>query len=385
MKPRFTAFLFLLFGLFACEDIPTPIPPSPPVPESPFEAQLREPIEFLRTSAEIPGLAVGIVEGEHLTYEDYFGVVSANGDRAVNRETRFTAGPLSAMVTTIAVLQLANEGKVDLDAHVNEYLDWDLLHPVFPQATISLRMLLSQVSSIRDDSLKLAALVTAGDHDGKLRDFFASYLIPGGALYAPSNFDAQRPGKVLRYSAVAIALAAHVVESVAKVPFSVWCETNLFAKLGFSSDSWFLSNLPDPGNVAIPHRVIGGDLTAQSLYSYPMYPAGLLRVNLRSSSRLWRALVQEGAFGDQRFFSATENQTLREVQFPGTSADQALGWRYDSLAGRQVLVSGGEELGYTTLSCFDPSRKLGVILLANAAGHGEALEEMAMLMFNAIP
>ena len=383
MNLRLATLTMLLAGFAACKEVPPPIDPIDPEPVSPYEFLLQGPIDSLRSDAGIPGLAAGIVEGENLTYEGYFGVTSLTNGTSVDRETRFTAGPVSAMVTTMAVLQLANEGKVDLDAHINEYLDWDVLHPVYPQATISLRMLLSHVSSIKDDSVLLASFVTAGDPTPNFEIFLRNYLEKSGSLYVPTRFDSDRPGKVYRYSSVAIALAAHVVESVEGIPFSVWCETNLFAGLGFASDGWFLDNLGGV-NVAVPHRKIGSAVVPQLLYSYPMYPAGLLRTNLRATSRMWRALMQKGAFGDQRFYGEAENQMLTKVQYPYTNAQQALGWKRDTLGVTPVWVSGGEDLGFTSFSYFDPAKNAGVILFANAAGFSDDLELLATIMLNAI-
>ncbi len=377
--------LSLVLSMLACQEIPAPVDPVPPTPLTPYEFLLNGPIDSLRLANKIPGLAVGIVEGEDLTYEGYFGLTQLAGTQSVNQETRFTAGPFSNMVTTVAVLQLVQEGKLDLDVPVSTYLDWDFVHPIFPQATISLRMLLSHTSSIRDDSALLATLISAGDPAPDLRPFLRAYLESNGELYAQSHFDLDRPGKRRFLSAVGMAMAAHVVEQVEGVPFSIWCESDLFAKLGFSAGGWFLANVPNPDNIALPHRNIGGSVVSQTLYGYPPYPAGLLRVNLRSASRLWRALVLGGAFGDQRFFGAEENKMLTSVQFPFADSAQALGWTRRQLVGQDGWKVGGDDLGYSSLSFYDPATGRGVMLFANIAGAEPALQAMAELMILATP
>lgn len=378
MNPRF-ALILLIVGSFACKEVPPPIDPTPPQPtDSPYEFILQGPIDSFRITSGIPGLAVGIVEGEQLTYEGYFGLQSIDGEELVDRESRFTAGPLSGMITSMAILQLVEEEKIDLDTHVGEYLGWELRHPVYPQANITLRMLLSHVGSIKDDSALLASLVVTGDAPEDLNGFVSSYLEAGGSLYAPTHFDSERPGKVYSYSTVGLALAALVVQEIEGVPFSIWCETEIFAKLGFASDGWFLDNL-SADEIAAPHISVAGEATAQIPYGYPAYSAGLLRTNLRASSKMWRTLMNGGSFGGQMIYSDEQNETLEKVHFPFTDPSQAFGWRVSDLGLTTTYFSGGEDIGFSTVAYFDPTSNIGVIILANIAGVSEELATVAQI------
>lgn len=378
MNPRF-ALIVLIVGIVACKEVPPPIDPTPPEPTgSPYEFILQGPIDSFRITSGIPGLAVGIMEGDQLTYEGYFGLQSVDGEESVDRESRFTAGPLSAMVTAMAILQLVEEEKVDLDTHIGEYLKWELRHPVYPQANITLRMLLSHVGSIKDDSTLLAGLVVTGDATEDLNGFVSSYLEAGGSLYSPSHFDSERPGKVYSYSTVGLALAALVVQEIEGVPFSIWCETEIFAKLGFASDGWFLDNL-SAGEIAVPHIKVAGEATAQLPYGYPAFTAGLLRTNLRASTKMWRTLMNEGTFAGQVVYSEDQNEILEKVHFPFTDPLQAFGWRVADLGLTTTYFSGGEDIGFSAVAYFDPASDIGVIILANINGVSEELAAVAQI------
>lgn len=382
MNPRF-ALILLIVGSIACKEVPPPIEPTAPEPTaSPYAFILQGPIDSFRISSGIPGLAVGIVEGNQLSYEGYFGLQAADGEELIDRDSRFTAGPLSGMVTTMAVLQLVEEGKLDLDIHVGEYLDWEFRHPAYPQANITLRMLLSHVGSIQDDSTLLASLVVTGDATEDLSGFVSSYLQMGGSLYSASNFDTERPGKVYSYSTVGLALAALIVQEVEGVPFSIWCETEIFAKLGFASDGWFLDNL-NAEEIVAPHINVAGTVFTQLPYGYPAFSAGLLRTNLRASTRMWRALMNGGAYGGQRFYGEEQDKTLETIHFPFTDPQQAFGWRIAELGGTGVFFSGGEDIGYSTVAYFDPVSNIGVIILANIAGVSDDLAIIAQIALSA--
>lgn len=373
----------ILISLLGCKDVPPPIAPTFPGPElSPYEFILNGPVDSVRIESGIPGIAIGILEGEDLAFEGYYGLQSVDGMTEVGRDSRFTAGPLSGMVTAMAALQLLDEEKVDLDAHVGDYLPFDVRHPGFPQANISLRMLLSHVSGIRDDSMLLASLVVAGDADDDLPGFVSNYLLPTGALYAPTHFDADRPGRTYEYSTVGLALAALVIEAVEGIPFSIWCQTNTFAKLGFSTDGWFLDNIAEE-NIVSPHIELSGNILAQLPYGYPQYSAGLLRVNLRGASRLWRSLMLGGAYGDQRFFGMEENTILQSIPFPFTDPAQGFGWRLGTLGTDPVWVAGGEDLGFTSAAYFDPVANVGVVIMANAGGFSDELAFIGQIALGA--
>ncbi len=375
-------FLLLLLVAMACKEVPPAIDPPAPEPESPLEFLLGGPVDSLRLDAEIPGLALGIVRGEDLLYEGYFGVAENGTEIPIDQNSRFTAGPVSHMITAMAVLQLADESKLDLDVHVGNYLDWDFRHPVFPNATISLRMLLSHVGTVKDDSALLSGLVAPGDAPDNLNGFLSDYFRQAGALYSPDHFINDRPGKIYEFSGTGIALAALVVESVEGVPFSVWCETNLFARLGFASDGWFLDNLV-PDDIVLPHASLNGDISTQSAYGYPHYPAGLLRVNLRSASRLWRSLALKGAYGGQRFFGEPQFNALSAVSFPIASELQALGWQKRDVAGSPLWYSGGSEIGFTSAAYLDPATSTGVVIFANISGKESELESLGLTALNA--
>lgn len=372
-----------LISLAGCKDVPPPIAPLFPTTEtSPYTSILADPVDSVRIEAGITGLAIGILEGEDLAFEGYYGLQSIDGSSPVNRNSRFTAGPLSGMVTAIGVLQLLDQGSVDLDTHVGEYLPYDIRHPNFPQANISLRMLLSHVSGIRDDSTLLASLVVAGDANDDIEGFVESYLTPQGNLFSSTHFDTDRPGKTYNYSSVGLAVAALVIESIEGIPFSIWCQTNAFAKLGFSTDGWFLDNIAAE-DVVSPHIRIGSNTIAQLPYGYPQYSSGLLRVNLRGASRLWRSLMLGGAYGDQRFFGQEENTILQSIPFPFSDPAQGFGWRLGSAAGSPVWMAGGEDLGFTSIAYFDPAANVGVVILSNGGGLDTELAYLGQIALEA--
>src|SRR5438270_13123156 len=110
--------------------------------------------------------------GELASFAD--GIADPQSGRRVTADDPVRVASVSKMVTTIGVMQLVEQGKLDLSADVSNYLGWTLRNPSFPDRPITLGMLLSHTSSVRE-------------HDD-------DYVIPlGGLLHQviqdPANWD----------------------------------------------------------------------------------------------------------------------------------------------------------------------------------------------------
>src|SRR5438105_3268044 len=171
MRP---ALLSLLSLLGACATLPPPPPPAAGWAWATFDAR------GIRRSA-----ASGIADkatGRALTVRDPARIAS-----------------ITKLHVALGAMRLVEAGKLDLDRDVSDYLGWRLRNPAFPDVPITLRLLLSHRSSLRDG---------------------VDYAIPLGtelrsALAAPAAFDAEHPpGAFFRYSNLNFPVIASVMESV---------------------------------------------------------------------------------------------------------------------------------------------------------------------------
>jgi CubicO group peptidase (beta-lactamase class C family) len=145
----------------------------------------------------LSGVAVLAVRGGEIAYERQAGrmrIDDANpaNDRPVGPDTLFRIASISKLVTALGVLRLVDAGKLDLDRDVSDYLGYRLRNPHFPGHRITLRLLLSHHSSLRDG---------AGyfwDRAHRLRDV----LLPGGPLYGEGKAWSPQaaPGEYFAYA-----------------------------------------------------------------------------------------------------------------------------------------------------------------------------------------
>jgi CubicO group peptidase (beta-lactamase class C family) len=182
------------------------------------------------SARHIPGAVVSVVEDGQVLFNKGYGFADLENQTLVDpQRTLFRAGSVSKLFGATAVMQLAEQGKLDLDADVNTYLDFKI-PATFPQA-ITLKNLLTHTAGFEDigqDLFNLNAeeIQTLGQY---LKTHIPARVFPPGKLAAYSNYGA--------------ALAAYIVEGVSGLPFTEYVEKNIFTPLGMSH-STFLQPLP---------------------------------------------------------------------------------------------------------------------------------------------
>ncbi len=345
------------------------------LPRRPIEAAPRrkEGLEsFIRTRlrrSHCPGLGVAVIFGGRIVYSDSFGLAHVGRKRKVDEDTSFLLASISKTVTGVALLQTWERGLIDLDADVNDVLDFPVRNPRFMNEPITARQLLTHTSSIRDRWSVWNGLYSNGDSPIELGDFLRSYLDPEGKRYRRANFTKKRPDARYEYSNIGAALAGYLVEAVSGTPFDEWCETNIFEPLGMKGTGWRLEGL-DRSDIARPYRYRHerGDWTPYGLYGYPDYPDGLLRATPNDMAAFLIAIANGGAYSGERIL---KRATVREMLTDQLSRDQG-GWQ--GLVWYRIRPRGlgtlyghnGSDKGVRTEMYMRRKDGAGVVLLANA-------------------
>lgn len=361
---------------------PAPTPPGPSEASSNYDFFVADFVDSLIAAEQIPGLAIGMVREGRIDWQAYRGLAELTPERAVSRSTRFRLGPTSQVVTTVALLQVVEQAGLSLDVDLRPLLPFSLAHARFPSATISLRMLLSHVSGLRDRDAVLDTLATGRDSLMPLGVFLQEYLSEEGRFYSETNFTDDRPGKAYAYAQVNLALAAYLVEVLTERDFDIYCKTELFQQLDFTSVSWFLGDLSG-SDLAVPYRLGGGQPQPQPQLGSPLYPSGQLRINLRFISRFWLAMIEGARYEGETLLAPSMLTEMQAVSYPFADAGQALGWRYDTLDNRPLLGLAGTERGMSARLYAEPTKRQGVIILTNGDWYEPALDSLTVRLLRA--
>ena len=272
---------------------------------------------------------------------------------------------VSKTVTGLALLQLWENGDFGLDDNVSRYLPFDLVHPSFPDDSITFRMLLTHTASIDDNTVVMSSTYVCGDSPIPLSQYVRDYFVPGGLYYSPVyNFLMKAPGTTRRYANHGLVLAGYLVEAIAGIPFDQYCRDSIFLPLGMNETSWFIAGL-DTSNIALPYDCQVGVFDPYCLYGYADYPAGSLRTSVRQLAAFLLAISQHGRYEGARVIDSATVDSMFTPQFPDIRTSQGLVWYTLDVAGHTTWSHSGMDGGVSTIMGYCPESDLGAIVLTN--------------------
>jgi CubicO group peptidase (beta-lactamase class C family) len=320
-------------------------------------------------AGKMPGASIVIIKEGHWVYNKSLGKADIAGNKDVTRHTIFMLASISKTIVATAVMQQWQKGALMLDIDVNNYLPFQLHHPTHPNDSITLRMLLTHTSSIKDNWNVMGSLYVYGDSPMSLDTFMKHYYIPGGNYYnATNNFYTYQPGLQWNYSNMAITLAAYIVERVTGDQFSHYCDTAIFNKICMKNTSWLLSGLQDTTLIARPYSWISGAYEDNGLYGYPDYPDGQLRTNVTALARFMTMYMQYGIYNGVRLLDSSTVAYMLQSQTPIDPGQGIVFYSASSSNGDLLWGHNGGDAGVNTAMYFSMVKKTGAIVLTNGEG-----------------
>jgi CubicO group peptidase (beta-lactamase class C family) len=323
---------------------------------------------FLQTKlhdSHCPGFGLAAVNDGDVVWSDGVGLARVAQEQPVRRDTMFMLASISKTFIVTALMQVWEQGGIDLDGDINDVLPFRVRSPAFPSTPITARQLLTHTSGIRDNWDVLIKTYTQGDCPMPLHTYMRQYLVKGGRFYYPAkNFTGRAPGTHYAYCNIGASLAADLVEAATGVDFAKWCEKRIFTPLGMSDTGWHLRDL-DRHRIALPYT---GRRSSQwkshGLYGYPDYPDGALRTTAHSLAKFLAAYARDGG---PILKPATVDLILSNQKI--TPGWQGLIW-YRSKGPRGWLVGhSGGDYGVSTEMWFRQSDGAGAIVLANGGAY----------------
>jgi CubicO group peptidase (beta-lactamase class C family) len=204
-------------------------------------------------SMPLPGLSVVAIRHGEVVYRSHFGSrrlagAGANSPaQAIDDATLFRVASLSKFMTALGAMKLVEQGKLSLDADIGEVLGYRLRNPHFPDHAITLRMLLTHTSSLRDEGgFKFDPGVGLED-----------VLLPGGARYGKGAMwsAAHAPGAWFEYVNFNWGLLATVMEASTGMRFDRLMRTLIFDPMGMKAGFYLADFTPaNIDNIATLYR-----------------------------------------------------------------------------------------------------------------------------------
>ena len=314
----------------------------------------------------IAGAAVAVVKDGQLFFSKGYGYADLENKIPVDPErTMFHVGSVGKTITWTAVMQLVGQGKLDLDADVNTYLDFQI-PDTYPQP-ITLKHLMTHTSGIEDRWLGSAAadeseLVSAREW---LVANFPGRVRPPGEAAGYSNYNAM--------------LAGYIVARVSGQPYEQYVQEHIFDPLGMTHSTVY-SPMPSDLREDLSVSYTYADGAFQPFPDYFIQPAvlpsGFHQASVTDMARFMIAHLRGGFYGDAAtevyiLNEATGRQMLTTLYTPDPRMrGTAYGFFDFSDNGQWTLGHSGYLPSMHTLLLLLPDQNLGVYVAYNSAGGG---------------
>jgi len=328
----------------------------PPQAAAPDFAAIDAYVEAQMKDVRIPGLALGIIQGDQIVYLKGYGVADPSG-RPVTPQTPFMLASVTKPMTALAVMQLAEQGKIDLDAPVQQYISWFRVADDQASTQITVRQLLYHTSGLSEptgaeyagrEDLHLDAIE---QHVRALRD--VQLVHPIGATYEYSNPNYQILGLI--------------IQQVTGQPYEVYMQEHVFKPLGMSQT--FTSKLEaQQHGLATGYRYwFGFPMPYDSPFDRGGLPSGYVIASAEDMTHFLIPHLNGGRFGETALVSPQGViELIQPVGRKGTSDEYyAMDWGVMNFDGEQWVMKGGDLADFKTQMVLVPDGKWGVVTLIN--------------------
>lgn len=310
---------------------------------------------------DIAGAVVVVVKNGAVLFSEGYGYADVKGRVPVSpTATLFRPGSISKTFTWTAVMQLVEQGKINLDGDVNQYLDFPVPHTF--GRPVTMRNLMTHTPGF-EEVIKDLMVDRAADLPS-LQGFIIAHQ--PNQIYAP--------GTIPAYSNYGADLAGYIVQRVSGMPFEDYIQAKIFRPLRMSHAT-FIEPLPDSLKPMMSNGYELGSEDPKPFELVPPLPApdGSLSVTGDDMSRFMIAHLQDGKYGDTRILQQQTAEMMHARQFSMDPVvnGMALGFYEESRNGHRIIGHGGDLSYFHSDMHLVPDENLGFFVSYNSSGKGE--------------
>lgn len=325
-------------------------------------------MERIVNDLKVPGMAVALVGTDGILWSKTNGMADMEKKEPVTEKTVFKLGSIAKTIVGLSVLKLQEEGKLNLDANINDYLPFKVVNPNNPGKKITLKHLLTHTSGIRDtiyerDLLTEGFLTMDQDNPMALKEYVKNMLTPEGQFYNPVTFMDDSKGAIYSYSNIGAALAACIVEQVSGESFDTYSTSAFFTPLSTHTLVWHLRDFSSQP-FAMPYYYTT-TLMPTGKYSMVDYCSGGLHSNLTDLAAFARMLINNGMASGKQLISPQSLDLMKKVPFPDVAPTQGLFMQHYKLGTSDIFGHSGDLPGGSSLLYFCPDTKRAVVIILN--------------------
>ncbi|MFW0738543.1 serine hydrolase domain-containing protein [Flavobacterium sp. T12S277] len=295
---------------------------------------------------ENPGAVFLAVKKGKVVYRKAFGMANLEMGVKMQPEFVFEIGSMTKQFTAVAVLMLAEQGKLKLDDEITKFI------PDYPTNgnTITLHHLLTHTSGIKDfTSMKTIKDIARRDLSPKeLVDFFKN---------EPADF---KPGEQYKYCNSGYVLLGYIIEIVSGQTYEAFVTQHIFKKSGMEN-TYYASHDKIIKNRVSGYRDREGYVNANYIsFSIP-YASGSILSTVDDLLKWQYAINANTLLNPASTKKAFVNYTLND----GTNIDYGYGWHLEKVKDKIVREHGGSIFGFKSMGVYEPEEQIYVVGLSN--------------------
>lgn len=322
-------------------------------------------IQLQMKKHDVVGLSIALVDDQKVVWTQGFGHADKAANIAATADTVYRTGSISKLFTDSAVMQLAEQGKVNIDQPLKSYLPTFSINTRFTNAApITPRNVMTHHSGVPDSLF-----------NGMWTDKPAHFSKVTAAL--KDDYAAYPPNTIFSYSNIGITLLGDMIEHVTGRDFSSVVNQSLLQPMGMTN-STFATGLVGP--LASKAYRDGKEVEEKPLRDTP---AGGLNSTVLDLGRFMQMVFADGLSNGNRILQPATLTEMLRPQNENVALDQdfriGLGWMLNSRIknGGTVAQHGGATMYHHSYLAILPEHKLGVVVLSNTASSGGAVIDIA--------
>lgn len=334
-------------------------------------------LQEIMTRWQVPGLAVGIVDRTEIVHARGFGVQSLETRAPVTPDSIFCLASVAKPFVATAVMQLAERGRIDLDAPIVQYLPYFKLDGErYRQITI--RQMLSHTSGMPDmDESEYDELVDRPEYDDGAAERYVRALGSRGMVAAP--------GERFSYSNIAYNVLGDLIAKIAGQTFEATMVDNVLLPAGMPGSTFFFPEVPRD-RLAVPH-IRAPEMIVRPTYPYHradapasfMYSTAIDMCHWCHTCLSRRILSPSG--WDAMWTPVANRSSSPLYEKAG------LGWTLGHFGGVNTVSHGGAGFGWTAFLLLMPEIERAAVILCNeeSSACGVAVKAVANTLLSREP
>lgn len=331
-----------------------------PVDRAELEAFLEGIMAGYMKSYHIAGATLAVVKDGEIFFANGYGYADVKEKKPVIADkTLFRPGSGSKLFTWTAVMQLVEQGKIDLNADINIYLKDFKIPDTYPEP-VTMTHLLTHTPGFEDFINEMA--VRRAEDLVPLAKFLAKKM-PARVL---------PPGKLTFYSNYGTALAGYIVEKISGMPFEDYIERNIFELLDMQQ-STFRQPLPSylADDMSMGYTYEKGIYEPHGFeYINGLAPAGSMSATATDMAKFMIAHLQNGKYGESRILEEETAKLMHAQLFthdPRVDGNAHGFWEMTQ-NNLRTIVHGGDTFLFHSLLSIIPEKNLGLFVSFNSTG-----------------